>query len=193
MKISALASQALSAPPYLVAFLVVLLTAFLSDRARNRSNYIIFHAIMGSLGYLLIATAGALRASHWWRYAGVYPAASGFFSAITLILAWTINNQHSDTKRGTSVAMLNLIGQLGPLLGTRLYPDSDAPYHVKGMAICSAFMLLVAVLAFILRSILAIENKKHSCGGCEATAKQEEERLVDDKTGSVQVHGKNLL
>ena len=184
MNYSALASQALSAPPYLVAFIVVLVTAFLSDRSRNRSNYIIFHAILGGLGYLLIAIAGALRADSRWRYIGVYPAASGFFSAITLILAWTINNQTTDSKRGTGVAMLNLVGQFGPLLGTRLYPDSDRPYYVKGMAICSGFMLLVALLALVLRTLLARENRKEEAGNGESFTKQEEEGLVNEDGGS---------
>ena len=196
MNFSVLASQALSAPPYLVAFFIVLLTAFFSDRSRNRSNYIIFHAVMASSGYLLIAIAGALRANPWWRYIGVYPAASGFFSAITLILAWTINNQNSDSKRGTGVAMLNLIGQFGPLLGTRLYPDSDRPYYVKGMMTCSGFMLLVAILAFVLRKILTVENEKHGVRvgfGNETRRTQEEESLVEDNAESGQAHRWNML
>lgn len=179
MKYSALTSQALSAPPYLFAFMVVLLTAFLSDRSRNRSHYIIFHALLGGLGYLFIALAGWLRAGSGWRYAGVYPAAAGFFSAITIILTWTINNQNSDSKRGTGVAMLNLFGQFGPLVGTRLYPDSDKPYYVKGMAVCSGFMFLVAVLALVLRRLLAKENERWRVDDGQAIGKQEEEGLVD--------------
>ena len=54
--------------------------------------------------------------------------------------------------------MLNLLGQFGPLVGTRLYPDSDKPYYVKGMAVCGFFMLLVAVLAWWLRRLLIREN-----------------------------------
>ena len=158
MSFSPLASQALSAPPYLFSFAVVLLTAYLSDRARNRSNFVVFHALLGSAGYLWIAVAGHLRAGEMWRYLGVYPAAAGFFSAITIIITWTINNQDSDEKRGTGVTMLNLLGQFGPLVGTRLYPDSDKPYYVKGMSVCSGFMFFVAVLAWFLRRRLAREN-----------------------------------
>ena len=179
MNYSALTSQALCAPPYLVAFIIVLVTAFLSDRSRNRSYYIIFHSILGGSGYILIAVAGALKASSGWRYAGVYPAASGFFSVITLILTWTINNQDSDSKRGTGVTMLNLLGQFGPLVGTRLYPDEDRPYYVKGMAICGGFMFLVGLLALFLRIILARENRKLGIMDSEEQEKQEEEGLVE--------------
>lgn len=160
MSYSPLTSQALSAPPYLFSFLVVLLTAFLSDRAKNRGHFVIFHALLGASGYLFIAVAGYLRAGSLWRYLGVYPAAAGFFSAITIIITWTINNQDSDSKRGTGVAMLNVLGQFGPLVGTRLYPDSDKPYYVKGMSVCGGFMLLVAVLAWLLRRRLARENER---------------------------------
>lgn len=93
MGYSPLSSQALSAPPYLVAFLVVLLTAFYSDKFRNRSLFICFHALLASVGYAMIAVAGVFKAGPMWRYWGVYPAASGFFSAVTLLITWTINNQ----------------------------------------------------------------------------------------------------
>ena len=192
MHYTALASQALSAPPYLVAFFVVILTAFLSDRSRNRSFYIIFHALLGGFGYLFIAIAGALRANSGWRYAGVYPAAAGFFSSITLILTWTINNQDSDSKRGTGVAMLNLVGQFGPLVGTRLYPDSDKPYYITGMTICSLFMFLVALLAWWLRSLLAKENKVWNESN-DATGKPEEEGLVDKMGPRTKAHLMNIL
>lgn len=108
----------------------------------------------------------------------MYPAAIGFFSAITIIITWTINNQNSDSKRGTGVAMLNIIGQFGPLLGTRLYPDSDAPYYTKGMSVCAAFMVVLFVLSLLLRTILARENLKSelSQGSHEA-----EEALMDQE------------
>lgn len=34
-------------------------------------------------------------------------------------------------------------GQFGPFIGTALYPESDKPYYVHGMAACAGFMLLV--------------------------------------------------
>lgn len=181
MHYSALASQALSAPPYFVAFVVVLCTAFLSDRSRNRSYYVIFHAILAALGYLSIAIGGMLRADSKWRYAGVYPAAAGFFSAITLILTWTINNQDSNSKRGTGVVMLNLFGQFGPLVGTRLYPDSDKPYYVKGMVVCSIFMFLVSLQAWWLRRRLIRENEGWTERGI--TNKNGEDAALVDENG----------
>ena len=191
MHYSALASQALSAPPYFVAFLVVLVTAFLSDRSQNRSNYVIFHAILGALGYLSIAIGGMLRADSKWRYAGVYPAAAGFFSAITLILTWTINNQNSNSKRGAGVVMLNLLGQFGPLVGTRLYPDSDKPYYVKGMAVCSIFMFLVSLQAWWLRRRLTKENERWM--KLEITTENSEDEALVDENGQTKARFKHIV
>ncbi|MCJ1312939.1 hypothetical protein MMC25_006615 [Agyrium rufum] len=180
---TALASQALSAPPYLLAFAIVLLTSHLSDKHRTRSIPIMIHGLLASSGYFISAIAGLVSSRYdpfsssstlfspfsspgppaylaWLRYAATYLATIGFFSAITIIITWTINNQASDEAKGTGVAMLNILGQLGPLLGTRLYPESDAPYYVRGMAVCGGFMVLVAVLAGVLRVRLRRENER---------------------------------
>lgn len=165
MGYSSLTSQALSAPPYLVAFVVVLVTTYISDRNRSRSPYLILHALLSSLAYLAIAATGYFHAhmSPWIhtfiRYICVYPATSGFFSAITLIITWTMDNRVAKEGKGTSVAILNIIGQCGPLLGTRLYPTTDGPWYIRGMATCSFFMVVVAILAFVLRVILLRSNR----------------------------------
>jgi MFS family permease len=156
---SVLISQALSAPPYLASFFVVVLTAWLSDRMQNRSLFICFHALLSASGYAFIALAGAHEWGIWWRYAGLYPAAIGFFSVITIIITWTINNQESESKQGTGFAMLQLIGQCGPLFGTRLYPEQDAPLYINGMSICAGAMVFVAFLSLFLRVYLRRKNR----------------------------------
>jgi phosphatidylinositol 3,5-bisphosphate 5-phosphatase len=160
MGYSSLYSQALSAPPYLVAFIAVIITARISDRMRSRSIPIVFHALIACLGYALSAIAGHLRWHNIFRYLSIFPAVVGFFSAITIIITWTLNNQRSGSKKGTGIALLNFIGQCGPLLGTKLYPEKDAPYYVYGMTICSCFMGAVVILALGLRIILQRENRR---------------------------------
>jgi hypothetical protein len=108
MNFSSTVSQALSAPPYLVSFILVLLVAYLSDRTKSRAHFIILASLLGAGGYAFLAVAGHMRMSSWLRYASVYPAAAGFFVAITLIITWTLNNQASDEGKGTGVAMLNV-------------------------------------------------------------------------------------
>jgi len=173
MGFSRLASQGLAAPPFLFAFFVVLVTAFLSDRIRSRSIPMIFHAILAMSGYIFLAIAGSLHFGHILRYLAVFPICAGFFSAVTIVITWTVNNQQSDEGKGTGMAMLNVIGQMGPLLGTRLYPDNDAPYYVKGMSVCAVTMAMVAGLALTLRFVLMAENARRKSKWMEDRAEGE--------------------
>lgn len=120
--------------------------------------FIVFHALLSAAGYVFIAIAGARGWGTWWRYAGIYPACVGFFSVVTIVITWTINNQESESKQGTGFAMLQLIGQCGPLVGTRLYPERDAPLYLAGMSTCAGAMVFVAVLALVLRGYLKRKN-----------------------------------
>jgi MFS family permease len=161
MGYESITAQGLSAPPYLFAFVVVVTTAYYSDRLQSRSSFIILHSVLATIGYGTIALSGYLRSSSTLiRYLALYPAVAGFFSAITIIITWTLNNQETDSKKGTGMAVLNIIGQMGPLVGTSIFPDEDGPWYVKGMAICAAFMLLVGILAAVLRWVLIRENRK---------------------------------
>ncbi|KAI9367370.1 major facilitator superfamily domain-containing protein [Aspergillus egyptiacus] len=195
-------SQALSAPPYLTAFLTVLVTSYLSDRSRSRSPYLIFHALLSSLAYATIALTGhfhphlspTLHTAI--RYICVYPATAGFFSAITLILTWSMDNRAAKEGKGAAVAILNVIGQCGPLLGTRLYPADDGPWYVRGMAVCAGFMGFVAFLAGVLRGVLRRANEKvatEDYGGDEEGEEREREVLIVGEGRVVERRGERFV
>ncbi|RYC58107.1 hypothetical protein CHU98_g8113 [Xylaria longipes] len=54
---SELQAEALSAPPNLLAFGIVLITAHVSDSAQSRSPFIAAHALLSASGYLVLALA----------------------------------------------------------------------------------------------------------------------------------------
>lgn len=153
---SGLHAQGLSAPPYFLSFLVTITTTYIADRTQQRGVVVILMALLGGAGYVMLAAASTTAV----RYAGVYLAAAGVFPTIANILPWVVNNQGSDERRGVGVVIINLLGQCGPLLGTRVYPQNERPDYVKGHGICAAFMFFVALLAVVLRILLAWENKR---------------------------------
>lgn len=149
-------AQGLTAPPFFLSFLTVIATCYIADRTQQRGIVIAILTAIGGTGYVILATAKSVGA----RYFGVFLAAAGIFPAIGNVLPWVTNNQGSDTRRGTGIVLLNLIGQCGPLLGTRLYPSSEGPFYVKGQSVCAGFMFLFCLLALLLRTLLVRENKK---------------------------------
>ncbi|KAL9033495.1 MAG: hypothetical protein Q9214_007491, partial [Letrouitia sp. 1 TL-2023] len=115
-----------------------------------------FLSTVGFVGYVLLAACEVVGV----RYFGVFLAASGIFPSIANILPWVLNNQGSDTRRGTGIVILNLIGQCGPLLGTNIFPPEESPRYKKGMWVSAAFTLFTAILALSLRTMLVWENGK---------------------------------
>ncbi|KAI0875841.1 MFS general substrate transporter [Hypoxylon argillaceum] len=186
---SEMQAEALSAPPNLVAFAVVLLTAHASDSARSRSPFIAVHALLSAAGYLVLALARRRSEliSPMVRYAAVYPAAVGFFSVVVLVIAWAVNNQPDEARRGGGFALLQVVGQCGPLVGAQLYPDRDAPFFEAGMWACAAAMAGVAVLALLLRAYLARLNRRldreEGRGEGEEGADEEIRELVGERRG----------
>lgn len=156
MGFNAIDSQGLTAPPFFVSFLVTIFSTWVADKTQQRGYTIMFLTTLGGIGYILLATVKSVGA----RYFGVFLAASGIFPSIANILPWVTNNQGSDTRRGTGIMLLNLIGQCGPLLGTNSFPTNESPRYVKGMAISAAFTFFTGFLAFLLRCLLAWENQK---------------------------------
>ncbi|KAJ3499671.1 hypothetical protein NLG97_g148 [Lecanicillium saksenae] len=153
---SGLNAQGLSAPPYFISFLVTIGSTFIADRTQQRGLTVITLSLIACAGYVMLAAASTNSV----RYAGVYLAALGLFPTIANILPWVLSNQGNDERRGAGIVLLNLVGQCGPLLGTRLYPKSQKPDYTKGHAICAAFMGFTALLALCLRCFLVWENRK---------------------------------
>ncbi|KAK1759302.1 major facilitator superfamily transporter [Echria macrotheca] len=162
---SAQSAQALAAPPYFASFLIVLATAHASDATASRSPYLIVHALFSAGGYAILALTGPngivmLSPGSLVRYLAVYPATVGFFNVVVLTVAWTLNNQAEEGKRGLGFALMQAVGQCGPLVGTRLYPDGEGPYYERGMAVCAGAMGVVALLGVGLRVYLGWRNRR---------------------------------
>jgi cyanate permease len=174
---SAVESQALAAPPYLVSFVTVLITAHMSDRSQQRTPFIVAHALASAAGYTVLALARRLQLGNMLRYIAVYPATVGFFNVVVLIIAWSINNQPSESRQGGGFALLQIVGQCGPLVGTRLYPKSDAPFYEPGMWTCAGAMVGVVIMAFAVRWQLKRMNWKLDTTS-HADATEETEGLV---------------
>ncbi|KAK8236989.1 major facilitator superfamily domain-containing protein [Phyllosticta capitalensis] len=156
MGFTAINAQGLTAPPFFLSFLLTLLTTYISDRTQQRAYMIMFLTLMGGIGYVLLAATSSVGV----RYLGVFLAAAGIFPAIANVLPWVSNNQGSDTRRGMGFVILNVVGQCGPVLGTRLYPDSEGPDFMRGHATCAAFMFFTTALVAATRLLLCWENRQ---------------------------------
>jgi len=148
-------SNGLSAPPYLMVFFLIIVTSYVSDRLRLRGPFVCGPAVIGFIGFTLLATREDVAS----RYLGVFFAVCIFIS-IAILLPWVVNTHSNESKRTGGYAIFSTVGQLGPLVGTNIFPANQAPYYKKGMWISAAFCLLVAVLSAAFSFLLFWENKR---------------------------------
>jgi len=105
-------SQGLSAPPYVLVFVTILLASHYSDKCRLRGPFITVASLVAAVGFILLATTEGKVA----RYLGVFLAVQ-IFVCVSLLLAWTSNMHATESKRAGGYVVLGFLGQCGPLLG----------------------------------------------------------------------------
>jgi MFS family permease len=152
---SSIQSNGLTAPPYVFCFFIIIICAFASDKVHNRGYFVAGNALLAAIGFLIMAMTSKTAV----RYFAIF-LCSLIFVSVAIILAWVTNNSGTDSKRAGGLWILSMGGQCGPILGTRIFPTTEAPYYRKGMWICMAFCFLVFVLASLLSLLLRMENKR---------------------------------
>jgi hypothetical protein len=155
MGYNSLHAQGLSACPYLAAYVVCVSASFASDRARTRGIFIITLCCIGAIGYILLATMEVTGV----RYFATFLVCAGVFPAVALTFTWVTDNQGSASKRGAGLAIFGMLGQCGPILGARLFPESDGPRYAKGMWVCSGILLAAAAMSLALSLSLRWQNR----------------------------------
>ncbi|KAI5849188.1 major facilitator superfamily domain-containing protein [Tricharina praecox] len=93
-------------------------------------------------------------------YVGIMLAAGTIFAIISLVITWNGNNSETESSRGAGMAILQGLGQCGPLLGTRLYPADQGPEYISGSLTCAGCMLVVCCLVGLQRWRLGRENRR---------------------------------
>ena len=102
-----LQSNGLSAPPYLLCFIVMIITTFLSDRVALRGPFACSFALVASVGYLILANTSDVAP----RYAGIFLVVL-IFTTVAIVLVWNANSNENESKRAGGVWIVSSMSQL---------------------------------------------------------------------------------
>lgn len=69
-----------------------------------------------------------------------------------------LNNEKGGSAKGAGMVLLNVVGQMGPLVGTRVYPEGSGPEYRLGMGVCGGAMAVVVVCTVVVRGMLKRAN-----------------------------------
>lgn len=150
-----LTANGLSAPPYVLSFILIIAVTFLSDKFRARGPFSALFAVVAAIGYLVLALTSATAG----RYFSCFLIVTIFVS-VALNLVWNANTNENESKRAGGVWIIQCVGQCGTVLGTNMFPSSEKPFYRKGMWIGFAFSLLTASICTSLSFMLWQENKR---------------------------------
>jgi hypothetical protein len=146
---------------------------YMSDKFKMRGPFCATAGLISFIGFTINASTDSTGP----RYFSVFLSVQ-IFASVALLLAWMANIHATESKRAGGYTVLATIGQCGPLLGTNVFPDNEAPLYRQGTWISAAFSLLVFVVSIILSCWLYWENKKMDREGVAEVAEFEETSIA---------------
>ncbi|KAL2843345.1 major facilitator superfamily domain-containing protein [Aspergillus pseudoustus] len=171
-------AQLLTVPIYVTAAAVAVVSAWLSDRAKQRSPFLLFHLSCIVIGFtIVIASAG--KGVPGVVYAGIFLAVSGIYPALPGIVTWLSNNLAGEYKRATGMALQIGIGNFAGAMASNFYRTQDAPSYYLGHSLELGLAVAGLVATICLRFVYQRINKSRSAKGTEGLVAEEIARMGD--------------
>ncbi|MCJ1380519.1 hypothetical protein MMC17_003627 [Xylographa soralifera] len=166
---STVQTQLHTVPPVAAALGLALTVAYLSDRTRLRSPYIMLCLVLTTTGLAMLIS---VHNSFSVEYGGLCLIAMGAYAAGPMVICWYVMNLHGHAQRSIGTAWLIGFGNTGGIVATFAFLSTDAPRYTKGYTACLA-VTAVGILAVMAYGFLVwLENKR-----LKATSKEEEEEV----------------
>ncbi|KAF2129835.1 MFS general substrate transporter [Dothidotthia symphoricarpi CBS 119687] len=153
-------AQLYSVPPYVVACLVAIAIAFVSDKTNRRGIYLAMFSLPAIAGFSIMRWATDPNV----KYAGIFLITLGAFPGGPGFLAWAVNNAGNPSVRALSTAYVVTLGTAGGIISTWTYRTADAPKYHTGHSINLAGQICVLLLSSGGIAYCKWENRQRSLG-----------------------------
>jgi MFS family permease len=176
----------MTVPPYVAGALSALFFAYLSDKFYWRMPFVAIPLLLIVVAYgTIFPLAGDLQGNIGPAYFGVVLACMGIYPVQPSGSSWAANNLSGSGKRAIGVAFNICVGNIGGIIGSYIFLDSEAPSYPTGFGVSLAFGAAGSVVAVLLELAYWMENKKKSKWTEEevyARYSQDELRKMGDKS-----------
>lgn len=150
-------SLLLTAPPYILAVIAVIVNAWHADKTGERYLHVIIPEMVAMAAFIIAAATTATAP----RYFAMMFMVAGIYSGYVVVLAWVSNTMpRPPAKRAVALAWINAVSNTSSIYASYMYPDSDAPRYELAMSVDCATAFVAIVFATILRFMLVRLNKK---------------------------------
>jgi hypothetical protein len=159
---TSLRAQYMSIPIFITATILALSAALLSDHLRHRFAFIITGCLVATIGYSILLAMHDVPTGV--RYFAVYLIVGGGYIAQPITLVWLNNNLGGHYKRGVGAAMQVGLGNIGGIIASNIFLQSQAPEYPVGFGTALGCVWLCVLSACAFAGYIWRENKKRDRG-----------------------------
>ncbi|KEY74775.1 hypothetical protein S7711_06673 [Stachybotrys chartarum IBT 7711] len=159
MGYEASSAQLMTIPPYMIGAVSAYTFAVFADRYSWRYPFIVGPQICVVVSFIiLVATAANGDDFIALRYFAVCFACFGMYPILPGVNAWNVANTPDPAKRSINIGLLVCIGNVGGLIGSYIYLESEAPRYPTGYGTSLAFAGAGLIAATVLEVLLKRGN-----------------------------------
>jgi len=174
---SAVETQLHSVPPWACAFAFAMVIAFCSDFARHRFLFTLFPICVAIAGFAIELT---VHNNKHIEYLGLFLVAMGAYSAMPVIVCWFNMNLGGHHRRAVGTAWQVGFGNIGGIIATYAFIQTDAPEYRKGHSICLAFLCLSGASCCVYAAAVTFENRRRDRAGRDLSLSEYEKTELGD-------------
>ena len=178
-------AQVMSIPIYIVAAILAISAALLSDRIHHRFTFVIVGCCIATIGYAILLNMDSVPVGA--RYFALYAITCGGYIAQPITIVMLANNVSGHYKRSVSTGIQIGLGNIGGIIASNIYLPSQLPEYPTGFGTGLGFVWLTVVTTCVMSWYVLRENKIRDRGGRDhlLTDLSEEElsNLGDDHPG----------
>ncbi|KAK2739568.1 hypothetical protein FQN57_006530 [Myotisia sp. PD_48] len=176
-------AQLMTIPIYLVAAIVTLTFAYISDRYEARTPIILAGLTTAAVGFIALLAIPHPKYPGL-TYAMLFLVASGIYSPFPSMCCLVANNLAPSSKRAVGTAVLIMGANWGGIIGSNIYRAAEKPRYPTGFGVSLTVLITGFVATLILRAAFKQENKRRDAymaeHGEEAIrSKYTEQELLD--------------
>ncbi|KAF8473195.1 major facilitator superfamily domain-containing protein [Kalaharituber pfeilii] len=157
----AIETQLRSVPPWVVAFVWAMILAVASDYSRHRFMYALGSMAVAAVGVIILL---AVHDNIHVQYFALFLITSGCFGSMPIIVCWFNSNLGGHHRRGVGTAWQVGFGNIGGIIATYSFVQSDSPRYVRGYSILLAFIGVSAISCIAYFIAVTVENRSRDNG-----------------------------
>ncbi|KAF3760744.1 putative MFS transporter [Cryphonectria parasitica EP155] len=155
-------AQARSVPIFLVAAVLCLITAYLTDRLQHRYAFTMLGVLVATVGYVLLLCQQHISVGV--QYFALFLIVGGGFTTQPVTLAWLSNNVSGHYKRAIASAMQVGFGNCGGIVASNIFVQAEQPLYRTGYGTSLGLVWLCGIACTVMFFGVLHENRKRHRG-----------------------------